>query len=45
VSDTLLRSKRSESIEVVLIETHRDLLRARGTNRDVKLFKISCELL
>jgi hypothetical protein len=45
VSDTVLRGKRSESFEVILIETHRDLFRARATNDDVEIFKISCELL
>jgi len=45
MSDAVLRGKRSKDVQVALIETHRDLLRARRADSDVEIFEICCELL
>jgi hypothetical protein len=45
MSNTMFRRKRLESLEIVFVETHGDLFCARRANRDIEIFKISCELL
>src|SRR5438128_12544338 len=45
MSDAVLGRKRSKDIQVILVETYRDLLRARGADSDVEIFEICCELL
>src|SRR2546425_2725992 len=45
MSDAVLGRKRSKYVQVLLVETHRDLLRARGADSDVEIFKMCCELL
>jgi hypothetical protein len=45
MSHAMRGCKRTEGLQVLLVETYRNLLRARGTNGNVEIFEMLRELL